>query len=266
MDDGLRPPLVDSHAHLDMDEFDADREEVLTRAFRSGISSILCPMDVTSEKSVGRILDLVRRHPSLLAAAGVHPHQASAWSVNHADRIRSLHEAESLAAVGEIGLDFHYDFSPREVQRTAFIEQVRLAGELGLPVIVHSRLAGPEIIAAIRETGFARGGVLHCFTESWETARGMIDLGFLISFSGILTFPAAGDLREVARRVPLDRLLVETDSPYLAPVPLRSRKRNEPAFVVETAKVLAGLKGLSPDDLASATTGNFHGMFGRSRH
>jgi TatD DNase family protein len=266
MDDGLRPPLVDSHAHLDMEEFDADREEVLTRAFQSGISSILCPMDVTSEKSIAGILDLVRRHPSLFAAAGVHPHQASAWSVNHAARIRSLHGAESLAAVGEIGLDFHYDFSPREQQRTAFLEQVRLAGELGLPLIVHSRLAGLEIIAAIRETGFARGGVLHCFTETWEIARGMIDLGFLISFSGILTFPAAGDLREVARRVPLDRLLVETDSPYLAPVPLRSRKRNEPAFVVETAKVLAGLKGLSPDELASATTGNFHGLFGRSRH
>ena len=258
--------LVDSHAHLDMEEFDPDREDVLRRAFRAGVTSVLCPMDLTSEKSVTTVLELTDRHPSLFAAAGVHPHQAGAYSRDHAVRLHSLHADRRIVAVGEIGLDFHYDFSTQDEQRTAFLSQVRLAGDLGLPVLIHSRLAGAEIIAGIRESSFSRGGVLHCFTETWEIARAMIDLGFLISFSGILTFPKAEDLRDVARRVPMDRLLVETDSPYLAPVPLRDRKRNEPAFVVETARVLAGLKGVPGEELAAATTRNFHRLFGDGRH
>ena len=261
-----RPALVDSHAHLDMDDFDPDREEVLARASRAGVAAVLCPMDLTSEKGVSTVLGLTRSHGALYAAAGVHPHQAGAWSAGREARLRALHADRSISAVGEIGLDFHYDFASAEAQKQAFLDQVRIAGELGLPILVHSRLAGTAIIAGLRETGFTRGGVLHCFTESWEVAREVIDLGFLISFSGILTFPKAGDLREVARLVPLDKLLVETDSPYLAPVPLRDRKRNEPAFVVETARVLAGLKGVTLEELAGTTTRNFHGMFGPGRH
>ena len=164
--------------------------------------------------------------------------------------------------MGEIGLDYHYDFSSPEAQKEAFRRQLAFAGEAGLPVIVHSRLAGADVVAAVDAARFGRGGILHCFTEDWAVAEAVLERGFLVSFSGILTFPKAGALREVAARVPLDRLLVETDSPYLAPVPYRgSGRRNEPAFVVETARVLAGLKGLALEALAEATTRNFARLF-----
>jgi TatD DNase family protein len=260
-----RPALVDSHAHLDMFEFDADREDVVRRALEAGIATVLCPAELASPTSLPTILDLIAAHPSFFAAAGVHPHRAKAFAEGHVLKLRELGAAGRIAAVGEIGLDFHYEFATPGEQRAVFRDQLRLAGELGLPVIVHSRLAGSEVVAAVRETGFSPGGVLHCFTEGWDTASAMIDLGFLISFSGILTFFKAEALREVARKVPADRLLVETDSPFLAPVPLRAKKRNEPAFVVETARVLAGLKGMSYEDLAAATTRNFFALFGNPR-
>jgi TatD DNase family protein len=260
-----RPALVDSHAHLDMPEFDADREDVVRRALEAGVATILCPAEMASETSLPTVLNLVAAHPTFLAAAGVHPHQARAYAEGHALALRELGAAGRIAAIGEIGLDFHYEFATPDEQRAAFRNQLRLAGELGLPVIIHSRLAGSEVVSAVRETGFSRGGILHCFTEGWNTASAMIDLGFLISFSGILTFPKAGTLRDIARRVPTDRLLVETDSPFLAPVPLRAKKRNEPAFVIETARVLAGLKGLPFEDLASTTTRNFFALFGKPR-
>jgi TatD DNase family protein len=164
--------------------------------------------------------------------------------------------------VGEIGLDYHYDLSPRDRQREVLRAQLRAARELGLPAILHSRLSGPDIREAIDGERFTAGGILHCFTETWDVARSMLDRGFLISFSGILTFPKAAELREVAGKVPLDRLLVETDSPYLAPVPYRGAgKRNEPAFVVETAKAMAGLRGMALPELAEATTANFARLF-----
>ncbi len=168
----------------------------------------------------------------------------------------------AIRAVGEIGLDYHYDLSPVESQKEALRRQLALAAGAGLPVILHSRLAGPDIIAAVDGERFRAGGILHCFTESWDVARAMLDRGFHVSFSGILTFPKAGDLRDVAARVPLDRLLVETDSPYLAPVPYRgSGRRNEPAYVVETARVLAGVRNIPFEDLAEATTANFARLF-----
>ncbi len=260
-----RPPLVDSHAHLDMPEFDADREDVIRRAGEAGIDAILLPAELASATSLATVLGLVDAHPAFLAAAGVHPHQAKAWAEGRAGALRALRADGRIAAIGEIGLDFHYDFATPDEQRAAFRDQLRLAGELGLPAVVHSRLAGAEVIDAVRGTGFSRGGILHCFTEGWDVASAMMDQGFLISFSGILTFPKAEDIRDVARKVPQDRLLVETDSPFLAPVPLRARKRNEPAFVVETARILAGLKGLSLEDLAAATTRNFFRLFGGPR-
>lgn len=260
-----RPVLVDSHAHLDMPDFDADREDVVRRAGAAGVGTVLCPAELASETSLATVLALVEAHPGFLAAAGVHPHKAGDYAERHSLALRELGAAGRVAAVGEIGLDFHYEHATPEAQRAAFRGQLRLAGELGLPAIVHSRLAGSEVIAAVRDTGFSRGGILHCFTEDWDTASAMIDLGFLISFSGILTFPKAESLREVARKVPTDRLLVETDSPFLAPVPLRARKRNEPAFVVETARVLAGLRGLTFEDLAASTTRNFFALFAAPR-
>jgi TatD DNase family protein len=258
----LPPRLVDSHAHLDMPEFDQDREDVVRRAFASGLIAILCPADLVEARSLPAILDLGKLFPSVLAAAGVHAHQAEDMTDDHVRALRDLAAAGAIRAVGEIGLDYHYNFSPPERQQDVLRMQLGIARELGLPAILHSRLSGPDIIAAVDAARLTAGGILHCFSEDWDTARAMIDRGFLISFSGILTFPKAFDLREVAKKVPLDRLLVETDSPYLAPVPYRGKvKRNEPAFVAETARLLAELRGLSFPDLAESTTRNFAGLF-----
>ena len=190
------------------------------------------------------------------------PTRPKTSSPDHLRELESLAARGVIRAVGEIGLDYHYDFSPAEAQRRALRSQLAFAAGTGLPVILHSRLAGADIIAAVDGERFRGGGVLHCFTEDWATARAMVDRGFFVSFSGILTFPRSGALREVAARLPLDRLLVETDSPFLAPVPYRgSGRRNEPAFVVETARVLAAVRGLALEDLAEATTRNFAGLF-----
>ena len=256
------PRLVDSHAHLDMPEFDADRSETVRRAFAAGVVAVLCPADLTRAASLPAIAALAEEFPTVLAAAGVHAHQAKDLTPGHLSEIEALAARGAIRAVGEIGLDYHYDFSSPEAQRDVFRRQLALAEELGLPVIVHSRLAGADIVAAVAAERFDRGGILHCFTEDRATAEAMIGRGFLVSFSGILTFPKAGALREVASRVPLDRLLVETDSPYLAPVPYRGTgRRNEPAFVVETARVLAEVRGLPLEALAEATTGNFARLF-----
>jgi TatD DNase family protein len=256
------PRLVDSHAHLDMPEFDPDREDVVRRAFASGLVAILCPADLTRPGSLSAILDLRKTHPAVMAAAGVHAHQAGEMTEGHIRELRALAANGTIRAIGEIGLDYHYNFSPPDRQRDVLRMQLAAGRDLNLPVILHSRLSGPDIIAAVDAERFTAGGILHCFTEDIDTARAMIARGFLVSFSGILTFPKAHDLRDVARKLPLDRLLVETDSPYLAPVPFRGKvKRNEPAFVSETAKLLAGLRGVPYPDLAEATTGNFAGLF-----
>jgi TatD DNase family protein len=257
-----RARLVDSHAHLDMADFASDRREAVLRGFEAGLVGLLCPADLTRPGSLQEVLGLIREFPAILAAAGVHPHEAGKFRDDHLEELRRAADGGLIKAVGEIGLDFHYDFSPRDVQGDVLRRQLSWAGRAGLPVILHSRLTGPEIIAAVDGEAFTAGGILHCFTEDWPTARDMIDRGFYISFSGILTFPKAGALRDVAAKVPLDRLLVETDSPYLAPVPFRgSGRRCEPAYVVETAKVLAAVRGLPFPELAEATTSNFYRLF-----
>ncbi len=257
-----KPRLVDSHAHLDMPEFDPDRAETVRRAFDAGVVAILCPADLTRAAGLQAIAALAQEFPAVLAAAGVHPHQAKDFTPDHLLELEGLAARRAIRAVGEIGLDYHYDFSPAEAQLRALRSQLAFAAGAGLPVILHSRLAGADIIAAVDGERFRGGGVLHCFTEDLATARAMVDRGFFVSFSGILTFPKSGALREVAARLPLERLLVETDSPYLAPVPYRgSGRRNEPAFVVETARVLAAVRGLPLGDLAEATTRNFAGLF-----
>ena len=254
------PRLPDSHAHLDMPDFDPDREEVLRRAREAGVAGILCPIDLASERSAATVLRLAAENPDIRAAAGLHPHQARLDAPALADALRELAAAGRIVAVGEIGLDYHYDFSSPEEQRAAFRRQLALAAEAGLPAIVHSRDAGRDIAAAVREERFDRGGVLHCFSEDWAFAREMMDRGFYISFSGIVTFPNAAALRDVAARIPDDRLLVETDAPYLAPVPYRG-KRNEPAFVAATAARLAALRGQGLDRLAEIVSANFARAF-----
>jgi len=258
-----RKRLVDSHAHLDMPEFDPDREEVIERAFAAGISAILCPMEITDPESIRKSLAISERYPSIIAAAGVHPHSAKDFSAESESTIRELAGQSAIHALGEIGLDFHYKFSGREEQIAAFRKQLMIAQGLSLPVIIHSRLASDEVLEAIQEEGFTSGGVLHCFTEGREFAEQMLELGFYISFSGILTFPKAQDIQETARELPLDRIMVETDSPFLAPVPYRGRiKRNEPRYIRETARFLAELRNITPDELYEQTSRNFTACFG----
>jgi len=256
--------MIDSHAHLDMADFDADRAEVLARARAAGVRTILCPIDIASPRSRAVVLELAAGDPEIKAAAGLHPHEAKVWSEVHAESVSALAAAGSIAAVGEIGLDYHYNLSPPEIQRTVFRRQIALAGALGLPAVIHSRDAGADVLAAVDAERFERGGILHCFTEGAAFAAAMIERGFWISFAGIITFPGAGALRETARSIPLDRVLVETDSPFLAPVPRRGR-RAEPAFVVETARCLAGLAGMSYARFESLVEENFQAFLVSAR-
>jgi TatD DNase family protein len=258
--------LIDSHAHLEMEAFDEDREEVLERARRAGVHTVLTLGMIDEKRSYERALPLVESRDYLHTAVGVHPHDAKGFDAFGGEALlRRLASTPRLVAIGEIGLDYHYNLSEPETQREVFRRQIRVARELELPVIVHHRDA-PSDLATILEEEQARdvGGILHSFTADADTARRAMDAGFLISFSGILTFKNAGPLRDVAREIPLERLLVESDCPYLAPVPHRG-KRNEPAFVPDTARVLAELKGLPLEDLERALDDNFFRFFRLSR-
>jgi len=256
--------FVDSHAHIDGPEFDADREEVIERAHQAGVSAILNVG--TGDPHSGafeRAIELGKSHESIYTAIGTHPHDARFYNDEAEERTKSLIEGgERVVAWGEIGLDFHYDNSPREVQVAVFKRQLRAAGDLNLPVIIHTREAETETIEILKSDydGADRRGVFHCFSGSEDLARRALEVGFMISFSGIVTFKKADELRNIARLVPLDRLLIETDCPYLTPVPCRG-KRNEPAYVVEVARCLAGLHGLEIEQLAHVTTENFMRFF-----
>ena len=254
--------LVDSHAHLSMEEFDHDRDTVIRKALKAGIKAILCPGEVTDDKNLQITLDMAAKYPHILATAGVHPHRAKDFTPESARIIQTAAENKQIQAVGEIGLDFHYNFSPPEHQISVFRTQLKLAQELELPVIIHSRLAADKIVQCIAEEEFTQGGILHCFTESHRFAQNMLEYAFYISFSGIITFPRAHDLRQVAKTLPLNKLLIETDSPFLTPVPYRGRvKRNEPSYIKETALNLAALRGISSEEFAEVTTRNFENCF-----
>jgi TatD DNase family protein len=245
-----------------MNEFDRDRDDVLRRAWEAGVRAILCPAEMTTPASLATVLGLAEKYPWVEVAAGIHPHQAKDFAPSLLHKIQALSRSKQIKAIGEIGLDYHYNFSPPEKQREVFRAQLRLAQELALPVIVHSRNSGKDVIAAVEEEGFARGGVLHCFTEDWETAKGMIEHDFVVSFSGILTYPSAQNIRETASKIPLEKVLVETDSPFLVPQPRRGKdKRNEPAFVIETVHVLASLRDIPLEKIAQATLENFRRLF-----
>lgn len=256
--------FIDSHAHIDGPEFDADREEVIQRARAAGVSVILNVG--TGDPNSGvfeRAVELGQKHESIYTAIGTHPHDASKYDEASGDLIKSLLKiGKRMVAWGEIGLDFHYDNSPRDVQLDVFRKQLRAARELDLPVIIHTREAEEETIAALKEEFLPgrRRGVFHCFTGTSNLATQALDLDFMISFSGILTFKKAQDLRDIAQEVPLDRLMIETDCPYLAPVPYRG-KRNEPAYVIEVAKTLSELHGISVERIAEVTSQNFGTVF-----
>jgi TatD DNase family protein len=255
--------LADSHCHIDMPQFDEDRIAVLERARSAGVERLLVVGCADAEAGHRRALR-VAGELGLPASAGVHPHDAKRADDMLLAEIAELGRSRAVVAIGEIGLDFYYDNSPRDEQREVFRRQVRLARQVGLPVIVHTRDADSETAEILEGEGAGEvGGVIHCFTGGDELARRALDLGFHISFSGIVTFPRAEGIREVARTMPLDRLLVETDAPFLAPVPHRG-KRNEPAFVTEVLRKVAELRELDPGELGRATVTGFDRLFGSS--
>src|SRR5256884_5926948 len=256
--------FVDSHCHIDGAEYDADRDEVIARAQAAGVKTMLnVGTGDPHSGALERAVELAEKHESIYAAVGVHPHDAKLWDDRAEHRLFDLvKQSRRVIAWGEIGLDYHYDHSPREVQRKIFRRQLQLARDANLPVVIHSREADADTIALLREelTGYERAGVMHCFGGSLPVAQDAIQLGFYISFAGNLTFKKADDLREVARKLPLERLLVETDCPYLSSVPFRGR-RNETAHVLETARCLATLHEKELADVGRITSENFRSLF-----
>ncbi len=247
--------LVDSHCHLDDKQFDADRDAAIERARAAGVDRMLAIGTGNGPPDLESGIRLADAHPFLYATAGVHPHDASKADTAAFARLPRLLQHPKVVAVGEIGLDYHYNLSPPEVQREVFRRQLALALEAGKPVIIHTREAWADTINALRESGVNRG-VFHCFSGGPEEAREALDMGFHLAFGGVITFPKAEGVRQAARETPDDRLLVETDAPYLAPVPHRG-KRNEPAFLVDTVRRLAELRGVTPERIAEITTHNF---------
>jgi TatD DNase family protein len=257
--------MIDSHCHLADEVFAPELDAVVTRAREAGLERALVILAAGDEREAAQARRVESLWPGVRVSIGVHPHTAHAFAETPdraAEGVRRQVAATPAArAVGEIGLDYHYDFSPRDVQQQVFRAQVRLARELQLPVVIHTREADADTVAILQEEG--RGdlrGVLHCFTGDTALARAGLDLGLYLSFAGIITFPKAGELRDTARIVPLDRLLVETDSPYLAPTPYRG-KRNEPAYVARVVATLAELHGVEAGDIARVTAANFHSLF-----
>jgi TatD DNase family protein len=239
--------LVDSHCHLNDPQFDSDRDAALERALAAGVD---CLMVIDAP-------EFAERHAAMYATIGVHPHEAAKATEEIFVRMRDLAAHPKVLAIGEIGLDYHYDFSPRDVQRRVFERQLGFAAECKKPIVIHTREAWDDTLAAVAEAGgLPHGGIMHCFTGDAAQAQQALDMGFHLAFGGVLTFPKAEAVREAARIAPEDRLLVETDCPYLAPVPFRG-KRNEPAFVVETARRLAAVRGATLESIAAATTRNF---------
>ena len=254
---------IDSHSHIEGAEFDADREAVIQRALEAGVEIIVCVGDgEVAADSHAAAFKVADEHSFIYTTVGVHPHEARLLDDKLCAQLVELAQHPKVIAWGEIGLDYHYDNSPRDVQREAFRRQLRMARERRLPAVIHTREAEADTLATLDQEWKDSGlrGIIHCFTGTRRFAEAAIELGFLISFSGVVTFKNANDLRETAQHLPLDKLLVETDSPFLAPVPYRGR-RNEPAYVVETARAIAELRGIDVEDFARVTSGNFARLF-----
>ena len=246
-----------------MPAFDADRSEVIQSALNTGVNVILCPAEMTEPNSIDITTELAKTHKNIFASGGIHPHKATDFSEELLRKTERLAQEKIIHAVGEIGLDFHYNFSPQDTQILAFRQQLILAQKLGLPVIIHSREASQNIIDCIEEEHYSGGGVLHCFTGDWNFAQQMMKKNFYISFSGIVTFPKAFNLREVVKKMPVENLLIETDSPFLTPVPFRGKiHRNEPKFVKDIALFIAEIKNIHWCDFLDQMTFNFTRVFG----
>ena len=255
--------LVDSHCHLDGAVFDGDREQVIARAHAAGVSFMLAIGTGDGPPDLEAAIRIAQTHTDIGATVGVHPHDAQKFGPGTADRLEALCAHRSVLAVGEIGLDYHYDNAPREVQRHVFRQQMEIASATRKPIVIHTRDAWDDTLdlLGLHWSGNGLGGIMHCFSGNSEQALQCLEMGFLLSFAGVLTFPRSVELRATARWTPLDRVLVETDAPYLTPAPHRKIRRNEPRFVVETARTLAAVKGLEFEELAGRTSANFHQLF-----
>jgi TatD DNase family protein len=261
-DNGPLTVLVDSHAHLNDPDFNADREAVIERARAAGLRYLLAVGGGTGPDNLEAPNILAESYDWIYATVGVHPHEARHFAEHQAEQIRKLAQLPKVVAIGEIGLDYHYDHSPREIQKLTLIRQLELAREARLPIVIHCRDAWSdltEIIQAHWESS-GLGGILHCFSGDRQDALKFLNWGFQVSFAGNVTYKKAENLREAAREIPLDRLLTETDCPYLAPVPYRG-KRNEPAFVIEVTRTLAALRNLSAEELGEIVAQNFERFF-----
>src|SRR3984885_8860764 len=260
--------FVDSHAHLDGKQFDSDREQVIARARDAGVQTIVAIGNGDGPEQVDCGILLAEKYDFIYATIGIHPHEARLANEAAYQNMERLAKHPKVIAWGEIGLDYYYDHSPRQVQKDVFRRQMELAAAAKLPIVIHCRPseasqdAWYDCLALISEHWAAKalGGILHCFTGTWPQARSALDMGFMISFAGNVTFPKAQQIRDAALEVPLDRMLIETDSPYLAPIPHRG-KRNEPAFVRETAQKLGHLRELAAEELGQQTSRNFYNFF-----
>ncbi len=254
--------LIDSHAHIDFPQFDEDRDAMLARAQAAGISTLLAIGTGPGPEKLDAALPYAEAHHWIYATIGIHPHQAKEVTPSHLDTLASLARHPKVIAWGEIGLDYFYHHSPRDIQERVFRQQMDLAHAAKLPIIIHCRDAWTDCIALLHQvwkpTGL--GGILHCFTSTLEEAKRGIDMGFLVSFTANVTYPKAQNIRDVAKALPLENILIETDSPYLAPQVIRG-KRNEPAHVAEVAKVLANVRDLPVEAIAAQTTENFRRFF-----
>lgn len=260
--------FVDSHAHLDGEQFDSDREQVIARARDTGVRTMVAIGNGDGPPHLDAGIQLANQHPFVYATVGIHPHEARLADEPAYQMMEQLARHPKVIAWGEIGLDYYYDHSPRETQKQVFARQMELAAAAKLPLVIHCRPsdgsenAWEDCLGLIRDRWAQKGlgGILHCFTGNWTQAKRVLDMGFVISFAGNITFPKAQQIREAALEVPLDRMLIETDSPYLAPVPHRG-KRNEPAFIKETARKMGELRGLSMDEVGEQTSSNFYNYF-----
>ena len=257
--------LIDTHCHLDFERFDDDRDGIVARAVEAGVRRIIVP---AIDRDNGRaVLQLSEEYEGVYTAVGIHPNSTAEWQDKWISELHGLAGHEKVVAIGEIGLDYYWDKSPKQIQQRALAMQLELAAELDLPVVIHNRESSVDVLrllAASSLAGREGSGVLHSFSADWQTAKTALDLGFYLGFTGPITYKNADELRDIAAKVPLDRILVETDAPFLAPQKFRG-KRNEPAYVALVAERLAVLRGMETAVLAQQTTDNAHRLFSRMK-